>query len=34
MNQLVNYDKDTLIDTQTGLLYDKVTRKIVGQHNS
>lgn len=34
MKHLINYDKNTLIDTQTGLLYDRETKEIVGQHNS
>lgn len=32
--KVVNYDKDTLINTDSGILYDKGTLKIVGQHNS
>lgn len=32
--KVVNYDKDTFIDTDSGLLYDKETLKIVGQHNT
>jgi hypothetical protein len=32
--KLINYDKNTFIDTITGLLYDKQTLKIVGLHNS
>lgn len=31
--KLINYDRNTLIDVNTGLLYDKVTKEIVGQHN-
>lgn len=34
MIHLINYDKNTLIDTNTGLLYDKETKKIVGHDNN
>lgn len=29
---LRNYDKNTYIDIETGILYDKETLKIVGMH--
>lgn len=32
--KVVNYDKDTYINTDNGLLYDKETLKIVGQHDT
>jgi hypothetical protein len=32
--KLVNYDKNTLMDTESGVLYDKLTMEIVGIHNS
>lgn len=32
--KVVNYDKGTFINTDSGLLYDKETLKIVEQHNS
>lgn len=31
---LVHYDKDTLMNTESGVLYDKITNKIVGIHNT
>jgi hypothetical protein len=34
MRTIVHYDKNTLMDTESGILYDKVTGKIVGQHNT
>jgi hypothetical protein len=34
MKTLNNYDENTLIDTETGLLYDRKTKQIVGQHNT
>ncbi len=30
---LVHYDKDQLMDTESGLLYHKKTYKIIGQEN-
>lgn len=32
--KVINYDKDTFINVDSGLLYDKETLKIVGQHNA
>ena len=32
--KVANYDKDTFINIDSGLLYDKETLKIVGQHNT
>lgn len=34
MRTIVNYDRDTLMDTESGILFDKETGKIVGQHNT
>jgi hypothetical protein len=31
--KLVNYDKNTLMDTNSGVLYDNKTNEIVGIHN-
>ena len=31
---LVHYDRDTLMNTESGVLYDKITNKIVGIHNT
>jgi hypothetical protein len=31
---LVHYDKNTLMNTENGVLYDKTTNKIVGIHNT
>jgi len=33
-HHLVHYDRDTLMNTESGVLYDKITNKIVGIHNT
>ena len=32
--KIVNYDKDTLMNKNSGILYDKLTYKVVGIHNT
>ena len=33
-HHLVHYDRNTLINTESGVLYDKITNEIVGIHNT
>ena len=33
VQKLVNYNKHTLIDIESGLLYDKLTLRVVGHDN-
>ena len=33
-HNLVHYDIDTLMNAESGVLYDKITNKIVGIHNN
>lgn len=34
ITHLVHYDRNTLMNTESGILYDKITRKIIGQNNA
>jgi hypothetical protein len=33
-HHLVHYDRETLMNTESGVLYDKITNRIVGIHNT
>jgi hypothetical protein len=33
VQKLINYNEHALIDTDSGLLYDKVTLRVVGHDN-
>lgn len=33
VQKLINYNEHTLIDTESGLLYDKLTLRVVGHDN-